>query len=353
MPPGGIPTRPWVAGSVATEAGSFPRVSTELSFSDRLGSWRVRWGIGRMRYRVEPGLYAVGRPAKESPVLVTANYKLTFDRLRSRLGKVDAWILVLDTGGINVWCAAGGGEFSTGEIVSRADRVRLAEVVAHRTLVLPQLSAPGVSAHEVKARSGFSVAYGPIRAEDLPEFLAGDMVATPDMRRVTFGVVDRAVLIPVELVLAGRYVIPAALAMFFLSGFHEGAFSLELGYGDGWTNVLLLLGGYLGGAVLTPLVLPFVPGRAFSLKGALTGAVLAALYLLILWRNPGLFPSRLVAASWLFIIPALSSFLAMNYTGSTPFTSLSGVRREMKVALPLQIAFSSVGLAMWVAGRFI
>ena len=70
-----------------------------------------------MRYKVDPGLYAVGRPTVESPVLVSANYKLSFDRLRSQLTGLDAWMLVLDTHGVNVWCSAGKGTFGTDEIV--------------------------------------------------------------------------------------------------------------------------------------------------------------------------------------------------------------------------------------------
>ena len=102
----------------------------------------MRWGIGRMLYRVEPGLYAVGRPDPQSPVLVSANYKLSFDRLRRQLGGWDAWILVLDTKGVNVWCAAGKGTFGTDELVGRVESCRLAEVVAHRRLIVPQLARP-------------------------------------------------------------------------------------------------------------------------------------------------------------------------------------------------------------------
>lgn len=69
-----------------------------------------------MGYTIDPGLYALGNPDESSPVLVTANYKLTFDRLRQSLPKLDAWVLVLDTKGINVWCAAGKGTFGTGEV---------------------------------------------------------------------------------------------------------------------------------------------------------------------------------------------------------------------------------------------
>ncbi|MCL2605833.1 MAG: acetyl-CoA synthase subunit gamma, partial [Coriobacteriia bacterium] len=83
--------------------------ATSLSFKDTLRGWKVRWGIGRMDYKIESGLYAVGKPDTSSPVLVSANYKLTFDALRKNLGGLDCWLLILDTKGINVWCAAGKG----------------------------------------------------------------------------------------------------------------------------------------------------------------------------------------------------------------------------------------------------
>ena len=94
-----------------------------------------------MNYRVEPGLYAVGQPDPQSPVLVSANYKLSFDRLRCRLAGLSVWILVIDTNGINVWCAAGKGTFGADEIVRCVESSRLSEVVAHRTLIVPQLGA--------------------------------------------------------------------------------------------------------------------------------------------------------------------------------------------------------------------
>ena len=77
---------------------------------------KVRWGIGRMNYRVDPGLYSLGNPDALSPVLVSANYKMSFDRLRESLPGRNAWILVLDTDGVNVWCAAGKGTFGTEEL---------------------------------------------------------------------------------------------------------------------------------------------------------------------------------------------------------------------------------------------
>jgi hypothetical protein len=79
--------------------------------------------------------------------------------------------LILDTKGINVWCAAGKGTFGTDELVGRILKTGLSEIVSHRKLVLPQLGAPGVSAHEVTKQTGFSVVYGPVRAKDIKAFL--------------------------------------------------------------------------------------------------------------------------------------------------------------------------------------
>ena len=115
------------------------RVTTKLTRKDILGAWAARWGINRNNYMIEPGLYAVGTPHKESPVLVSSNYKFTFDVLRKELKGIDVWIMILDTKGINVWCAAGKGTFSTEEIINRMKETKLARVVSSKTLILPQL----------------------------------------------------------------------------------------------------------------------------------------------------------------------------------------------------------------------
>jgi hypothetical protein len=152
----------------------------------------------------QSGLYAVGKPDHTSPVLVSANYKLTFDALRKELSGLDCWILILDTKGINVWCAAGKGTFGTDELVGRISKTGLSEIVSHRKLVLPQLGAPGVSAYEVTKQTGFSVVYGPVRAKDIKAFLDSGFKATEEMRTVKFTMWDRLVLTPVELVAAAK-----------------------------------------------------------------------------------------------------------------------------------------------------
>ena len=57
--------------------------------------------------------------------------------------------------------------------------------------------------------------------------------------------------------------------------------------------------------------------------------------------------------AWVLLLPAVASFLAMNFTGASTYTSLSGVRREMRIAVPLQIVGAAAGLGLWVTGLFV
>jgi hypothetical protein len=328
-----------------------PRVSSQLRPADILGTIKVRSRIGRADYTVDPGLYALGTPNDRSPVLVTANYKLTFDTLRSALGNLDAWILVLDTAGINVWCAAGKGTFSTEEIVRRVQASGVERVVSHRRLIVPQLGAPGTAAHEVRRLSGFRVVFGPVRAEELPEFLRAGSKATPEMRRKTFPLGERMVLIPVELVEALKAAFVLSFVFFFASGLG--------GSGSYWSNVMshgvfsvaALLAAVGAGAVLTPILLPWLPGRAFALKGLWTGLVAVACLWLVRGSLGAPGTGYLESAAWSLMVLALASYLAMNFTGASTYTSLSGVRKEMRVAVPLQIVAAAAGLALWIGSR--
>lgn len=319
--------KPWIAGAVPSAAGDIPKISTTLTARDKLGAFGVRWGIGRLRYKIPPGLYAAGRPGPASPVLVTANYKLTFDALRKELVGLDAWVLVLDTRGINVWCAAGKGTFGTREIIDRVAATRLSEVVSHRKLILPQLGAPGTAAHDVQKQTGFRVVYGPVRAADIPAFVAAGFEASPDMRRVRFALRDRAKVAAMELRLGFKY------PVFFLAA--AAGLGLLLSGRVDVLDFVPYLGAYLVGSGLVPVLLPWIPGRAFALKGALAG--MAWTLLLIGASRLGVLPpvGWKQAVVFLLILPSLSAFLAMNFTGSSTYTSLSGVIREMRTAVPL------------------
>jgi CO dehydrogenase/acetyl-CoA synthase delta subunit len=345
--------QPFVESSFESNVGPVPRVLSALTWDDRFGSIKARWGVGRMQFTVDPGLYALGNPDDKTRVFVTANYKMSFDRLREALLGRDAWILVLDTNGINVWCAAGKRTFGTEELVSRIASSGLPQIVTHREIILPQLSGPGIAAHQVKKRSGFKVIYGPIESKDLPLFLDAGCQATPEMRKKRFTIRERTVLVPVELVATLKWTLPILPFLFFSAGFggEGGYWPCAIRYG--LFAVAAFLSAVASGAILTPILLPWLPGRAFSLKGAIMGSI-SALLLAIFW--PGDLndsAGRMLIFAWLLLIPAISAYLAMNFTGASTYTSLSGVRKEMKWAVPFEIAGGGAGLLLWVGALFV
>jgi hypothetical protein len=322
-----LPRARWIVGSVSTPEGPIPRIGTSLCWRDRLGGWKARWGY-RDQYRIAPGLYAVGNPTISSIILVTANYKLTFDQLRRELGGINAWLLVLDTRGINVWCAAGKGVFSTQEVVRMIEATRLRKVADTRTLILPQLAAPGVSAHQIKKETGYAVVYGPVLARDIPRFQEDGMKASPEMRSIQFPLRDRLAVVPVELVSAMKYF------LIYLSGI--ALISLLLGKGSLSTLALLgipLLGAIFLGIVAVPALLPYLPFRSFTLKGWVPGIFWAGA--VSYWTSAGI----LQTIGNILLLPVLSAGLALTYTGSSTFTSQTGVNKEIGLfARPMAIS---------------
>lgn len=339
----------YITGVYQSETEPIPVVSTEWTRKDKIDTLKVRWSIGRMNYKIMPGIYAVGSPGRDSNVFVSANYKLSFDHLRRALSGMNAWILVINTNGINVWCAAGKGTFSTKEVVKRIRYHHLEKLIDHKKIILPQLSATGVAAHMVKKMTGFSVIYGPVKAADIKAFTEAGMKATPEMRTINFPVADRLKLVPVDLFYAKYYL--AFVPLFFLlaSGFSSSGFSTDLLMQNGWKAVINLYAGYLSGAALTPALLPWIPFRRFSLKGMSVGILMSLTLILA-----GTISMNLAEAlSWILMISGISSFMAMNFTGSSTFTSISGVKKEMKVFLPVQIIMTSIGISGWIITKFI
>jgi hypothetical protein len=315
-------------------------VKYDINGRNRWDHLLARLGWKRGEHWVEPGLYSLGNPTPDSPVFVSANYTLSFDALRSALAGIDGYILVLDTKGINVWCAAGKGTFGTDEIVRRVMITKLGEVVRHRKLILPQLGAAGVAAHEVKKRTGFWVEYGPVRAKDLPEYLVTHL-ATPEMRRVEFYLRDRLVLIPVEVVQTILPTILAAAILYFMGG---------------WISSLAVVSTVFAGVVLFPILLPWLPTPNLSTKGFILGGLVALPFALAVffkhtgwawWLQVG------YALEFLLAMPAVTAYLALNFTGSTTFTSRSGVRREMFTYIPAMAWTFGAGILLAIVFVFV
>ena len=296
-------------------AGPVAVISGSLSSGDIHGGWKARWGIGRMSYIVPPGLYAIGVPQHNSPVLVTANYKMSYDLVRRAMTARNVWLLVLETYGINVWCAAGKGTFGTGELVRRIERCGLSRIVSQRKLILPVMGAAGVKSLEVKKRSGFEVVFATLRIEDLPAFLDNGMTATPEMRNLTFSTRERLILTPIEVVGGMKSLLYTGLPLALLSGFSHGSFSLQ--------RMLAALALYvlavISGTFAFPLLLPLLPGRMFALKGALVGCGCSLVCAAFLGLSG--FAGRRELSALVLLMTAISAFYAMNFTGRAHFIS--------------------------------
>ncbi len=339
----------FVEDFILTDTGPVPKLKTILDKSDIKATILVRTGIGRDNYKVSPGLYCVGNPDQTSEVLVTANFKLTFDHLRRELGNINAWILVLDTKGVNVWCAAGKGTFSTKELVKRIKLCSLQKVVDHKRVIVPQLGATGVAARTVKKESGFRVVYGPVRAKDIPVFLKNNRKADKKMRMVTFTFIERLILTPVELNMIFKPALITSVVLIILSGFGPGIFSFSSAFGRGMVSVLALFIGIISGAVIAPTLLPYIPFKELAAKGIISGAVFATLLLLSI--SSSIFGVAAFISLFLFIV-VISSYLSMNFTGATPFTSPSGVEKEMKRFLPVQLIALVISTGLWIYSAF-
>ena len=339
----------FVEGFLNTPAGEVPQVKTDMSPADLVGTFSARAGINRGKYRVAPGLYCTGTPDNDSPVLLSANYKLSFDVLRKGLNKISAWILVLDTRGINVWCAAGKGTFSADEIIKRVKLCELEKIVIHRELILPQLSATGVSAVDVKKGCGFKVVWGPVRAAELKRFLTNQNRADQTMRRVTFTMGDRLILVPVEISLTIRPLLWSLPITFVLSGVGSDIFSFGSAWSRGLSAILALIAGLIAGTVVVPALLPWIPGKAFSFKGAIVGLLVGIGFVMVSYKDF----SGFEVPSLILTIATVSSYLAMNFTGATPFTSPSGVEKEMRWAIPFQVLSVLLASTLWVWSRFV
>lgn len=321
------------------------KTDSVLTWQDHFAHLRCRVGSYRSKYMVTPGLYALGNPGRDSDVFVTANYGMSFNKLRSALSGVDAWILVLDTKGINVWCAAGKGTFGTEELIKRVFAVSLFNVVSHKRLILPQLGAPGVAAHEVKKQTGFRVIYGPVKATDLKAFVSAGYKATEDMRQVEFGLADRLVLTPMELRPAFKAFVFFAVIVLALAGISPSGISFNEASVYGLPLALLGMVSIIAGAFLTPMLLPWVPFRSFALKGWIIGILSVLAVDAFLPPTPGAY---LEITKYIFF-PLASSYVALQFTGSTVYTGMSGVQKELRYSIPVYIGGTVLSILLIAA----
>jgi NAD-dependent dihydropyrimidine dehydrogenase PreA subunit len=238
---------------------------------------KTLWGL---LFRLLPcptstGLRRVGYPDRDSPVLVTCNFDLTVKRVSGVLRRagVDAWLLVAQSQGVNVWCAAGADEFNTDSVVTAVKTSGIGDLVDHRKLVLPPLGAPGVRAVDVRERTGWVPRWGPVYAEDLPRYLAGGYRRDERMKRVTYEWRER---------------LDTALGSVFLF-YLVGAVGFLL-FGRSLLPEYLWVGS--AAFLFFFLTCPWLPGKTGLAKVLIVDAVLAALLVATELMAPGASPWR-------------------------------------------------------------
>lgn len=239
-------------------------------------------------YPTKPRLIRIGNPGRRSPVLVTTNYDLTVRRVCRALRGVDCYLLVAPAGGLDVWCAASGGRFSVDSVISILKTTRIGELVDHRRLLLPQLCATGINMFELRRRTGWAAVFGPVLAEDIPEYLRARR-KTQAMMRVPFAMKER---LEMATAMWGSLSLRYTLFPCLIFGWKTAPWFIL-------TLAFLSVGVGLGCFRL--------PGKTFVQKAAFLGCVGVALLVpvLVLIGNGGVY----LAIKWTLLV-GLASFLA-------------------------------------------
>ncbi|MGA2642670.1 MAG: mercury methylation corrinoid protein HgcA, partial [Spirochaetia bacterium] len=233
--------------SPAGEMPGFIRVDSQWTADAWRSAVRCRLGRFGAHSRVAPGLYALGRPDGASPVLVTANYRLSFDLLRRDMRGIDCWILVLDTRGLGVGSAAASGIFSTDELVIRVSASRLARVVSHRSLILPERASAVIDSGLVEKNTGFEVRIGPGRTSGISFFLWNKSSAVTVPRDIR--VLDALAVTPVEVGRSLMWYPGFAFAAVLYAGLGPGGVTLGRAFAGSWPLLFLGLVSVLCGSL--------------------------------------------------------------------------------------------------------
>jgi len=157
------------------------------------------------------GLVRIGRPGRGSPVFLTCNYHLTVVRVKHALKGLDAWLLVANSKGYNVWCGATGGHFTGHSVIAVLKTSGIEALVDHRDVILPQLAATGIEGKTIREKSGWNAIWGPVYAPDIPAFVETNHRKTVVMREVRFPPAQR---IEMALMWAFPFSIIASLLVF-------------------------------------------------------------------------------------------------------------------------------------------
>jgi hypothetical protein len=325
------------------------RVGWTWGGEERMAALRCRWGRLGKASLVPAGLYALGRPGSASPVVLTGNYRLTFDRVRCDLAGNDCWILAADTHGLDVGSAAAAGLLGTAEIVQTIDASRIGELVDHRDCVIPWHAGVTAQPEQALKASGFRLIVGPRRSRDLAAFLGTGMSLIPAMQEASFTFMDRLALAPAELSRSLKLFPGFAFAALIYAGLGAGGVSLGKSMAEGWQLLVLGFTSIVCGSLIAPVLPPSAPHLPYVLRGWALGAAATTALLF----GAGIFRGETgyLAAACCAFFPAAAGFLGMRFRAASPLPAEQGIAREKKTFLPLAVVAGVIAAVALVLAK--
>jgi acetyl-CoA decarbonylase/synthase complex subunit gamma len=120
---------------------------------------------------VEAGLRTFGEPTKESPLLATTNFALTYYTVASDIesSALDCYLLVFDTEGLGVQASVAGGQLDAYKAKESMEKEKIVELVEHKKIIIPGMAAR--ISGELEHLSGWEVMVGPKDSSGIPEFI--------------------------------------------------------------------------------------------------------------------------------------------------------------------------------------
>jgi acetyl-CoA decarbonylase/synthase complex subunit gamma len=121
--------------------------------------------------QMNPGLYRVGTPGKDAPVLMTVNFSLTFFTLEGYLesARIPCFMLIVDTEGLSVLTAVAAGKLNETLVRDAIRKFDVENEVSHKKLIIPGYAAP--LSGRIEEATGWKVMVGPRDAADIGDFL--------------------------------------------------------------------------------------------------------------------------------------------------------------------------------------
>ncbi|TFF99125.1 MAG: methyltransferase domain-containing protein [Promethearchaeota archaeon] len=278
---------------------------------------------------IEPGIYKSGNPDKNSSIIVTANYLYTYIKLMRNIENVDAWVLVVNSNGINVWCAARGDDFGNSQLIDAVKATGIHQNTSSRELILPQLAAGGVSKPELPENTEefpFRVKYGPVWSKDLKEYFNSEPKKKPKrMKRAKFTLLHR--------IRAGITHTTFLLRKIFLIPFFILFFTLALLDYVNIINKFWMVGDLFIWILFPNLLLTFFYPianftRKFIIKSILFGAVNTIILGFTTWLLRGILLFTCLNLMFLFWI---GFFTTMSFSGYTMRTNPREIQNEYKL----------------------